>query len=94
MNTIVKIPKEQLPAISWPVVDVISDEGDQVIRKEKLHRAMILGNTEKIKTSICFKSKNGEEFMVETTIWALTEKYVCLKHGITIPLKAITQVDI
>jgi hypothetical protein len=59
--------------------------------KNELSYAVRLGNEFKGKTSITFTTTDGSR-TVQTTVWSLTESYIHLKGGITIPLNSITDV--
>ncbi|PSK92702.1 hypothetical protein [Taibaiella chishuiensis] len=59
--------------------------------KEELSYAVRLGNEFKGKTTITFATTEGDR-TVQTTVWSLTDYYIALKGGITIPLKSITEV--
>lgn len=58
----------------------------------KLLSAQRLGNEFKSKTTIVFQTEDGPK-RIETTVWSLTERYIQIKNGILIPLKAIVEVD-
>jgi hypothetical protein len=59
--------------------------------REELAYAVRLGNEFKGKTTITFETSEGSR-TVETTVWSLTETYIVLKSGTTIPLNSITEV--
>lgn len=59
--------------------------------KEQLTYAVRLGNEFKGKTSITFETSEGAR-TVETTVWSLTESFIHLKGGTTIPLNSILEV--
>ena len=59
--------------------------------KKELAYAVRLGNEFKGKTTITFETSEGSR-TVETTVWSLTETYIVLKSGTTIPLNSITEV--
>jgi len=52
---------------------------------------MLLGNIDKVKCKIIFHAQEGDN-CVETTIWAVTEKHVCLKGGVLLSISSITEV--
>ncbi len=64
-------------------------------RSEHWHKelgyAVRLGNEFKGKTSITFATSEGLK-TVETTVWSVSDKYLQLKGGINISLKAITEI--
>lgn len=59
--------------------------------KQELSYAVRLGNEFKGKTTITFETTEGSR-TVQTTVWSLTDNYIALKGGITIPLKSIAEV--
>ncbi len=59
--------------------------------REQLTYAVRLGNEFKGKTTITFETNEGSR-TVETTVWSLTDSFIHLKGGITIPLNSITEV--
>lgn len=67
-------------------------QGDQKELRVKLDRAMRLGNALHSKVKIYFEDREMI-YMVETTIWAVGDKNVVLKQGITIPISSIHNVE-
>jgi hypothetical protein len=59
--------------------------------KQELSYAVRLGNEFKGKTTVTFETTEGSR-TVQTTVWSLTDNYIVLKGGITIPLNSITEV--
>lgn len=59
--------------------------------KQELSYAVRLGNEFKGKTTVTFETSEGSR-TVQTTVWSLTDNYIVLKGGITIPLNSITEV--
>lgn len=86
-----KIEKEAISNLHFKNDDELMDAKDKLQRKIDLKIAEKLGNTHKGKAKIWFNSEEGE-FRVETTVWAATEKYIALKGGILIPIRAISKV--
>ncbi len=58
----------------------------------KLDRAMRLGNALHSKVKIYFEDKEMI-YVVETTIWAVGDRNIVLKQGITIPIGSIHDVE-
>jgi uncharacterized protein (UPF0248 family) len=50
-----------------------------------------LGNLEQIKSKIYFEDQNTK-YVVDTTIWGLTNKRIILKRGVTIPIHRISKI--
>lgn len=61
--------------------------------QQGLEQATTLGNLYHNKVKIFFQALQGH-YVVETTIWASTSAYVCLKGGITLPVQAITALQL
>jgi hypothetical protein len=71
-------------------------KGEQVLENTEaimndLTTACRLGNEYHTKVVIDFICDNGP-MQVETTVWAVGEKYICLKAGAFIPINKITKV--
>ena len=70
--------------------DVLENFTQKEERKQKLAKGVVLGNIEKVKCKIIFRAKEGNNY-IETTIWAVTDKYLCLKGGITLSIASILE---
>ncbi|CAN5276060.1 hypothetical protein BH09BAC1_BH09BAC1_12070 [soil metagenome] len=86
-----RIEKENIQHLQFKNQEVLQDTGAQNGRERELHRAMLLGNGHKSKVKIIFESLTGRN-MVQTTIWATTDKNVVLKGGLLIPICCILEV--
>lgn len=86
------IPKEQVAALRFPSQDVIHHPYKKSERMAKLLLATKLGNLEQGKIRIYFYDDTGPK-MVETTIWATSDKSVILKQGMIIPIHCISDVS-
>ena len=71
--------------------DVLENFTQKEERKQKLAKGAVLGNIEKVKCKIIFQAKEGNNY-IETTIWAVTDKYLCLKGGIALSIASILEV--
>ncbi len=60
---------------------------------QQILNATLLGNNEHKKVKIIFKDDNGVK-LVETTIWASGQKFICLKGGLWIPIHRILEIII
>lgn len=78
------IEKEEV--INYRFVAVDNKESE--ITQEKLERAVRLGNEFKGKTQITFMTSEGAK-RIETTVWTLTENYIQIKGGVSIPVNAL-----
>jgi hypothetical protein len=94
MENITTVQKEQINTLRFFRNDVIVEKVLQRIRQFDLDRALILGNIDHNKVTIIFKTEDGTLLQVKTTIWAVTDEYVCLKGGVNIPIKAIVDIEI
>lgn len=69
-----------------------ADHKTATITKEKLDRALRLGNEYKSKTFITFQTDQGAK-RIETTVWSITDEYLQIKGGVSIPLKSLIDID-
>jgi hypothetical protein len=86
-----KIEKEEIVHLHFLPNDVLKNDEQRRDRGQKLIYAAAIGNTEKHKCKIVFNSQEGDNY-VETTIWAVTDKYLCLKGGILLLITSIIEV--
>ena len=61
--------------------------------KEKLARGLSLGNLFKSHVNIDFLNSEKRKMKIKATIWAVTEKYVVLKKGVTIPIDSVVDIN-
>ena len=94
MENIATVQKEQLNTLAFTKSEVISEKVLQRLRKYDLDRAQVLGNIDHNKVTIVFKTEEGSLLQVNTTIWAVTDDYICLKGGVNIPIRAIVDIII
>ncbi len=85
------ISKEDILNKHFVINDVLTEEKDKLNRKLLLDEAPALGNDFKQKVKIVFHTTDGV-FMVETTVWAVTDGHVELKAGKDIPITSISSV--
>lgn len=85
---IVTIEKELLEGLHFPAQQVLSDNQQILERKNKARNAMFLGNSSKIRVKIVFEDNEGKK-MVVTTVWGVTERYLLLKGGMSLPLHRV-----
>lgn len=69
-----------------------ADSKNNQVTKDKLERAVRLGNEYKSKTYITFETNEGPK-RIETTVWTLTDEYIQIKGGVSIPLKSLIDID-
>jgi hypothetical protein len=92
MKTIIKLPKEQIVNLQFPKGNQ-QNQLERDILRQKLEKAVLLGNGQKIKVKLIIIDRNDQHYQVETTLWAVTEKHVMLKYGINIPLDALVDLE-
>ncbi len=88
-----EIEKESVAELQFPDVDVLSDPAAIHERDFELRRALALGNLERSKARIYFQDEKSG-YVIETTVWGITDKRVILKQGNVIPIKRIHKVSI
>jgi hypothetical protein len=82
------IDKERIPELSFKMPVRIQQHQDL---DTKLLDAMKLGNLHRGKVAIIFRDDEGFK-RVETTVWAVGAKYICLKGGMWLPISRIVDV--
>jgi len=82
------IEKEQIGYLN--IINAKEDNSGSL--QKKLDEAQRLGNEFKSKAVITFNTTIGPK-RVDTTVWAVTEKYIQLKNNIHIPLKSLIDID-
>lgn len=85
------IDKDQVEKLRFPQNEILTVAEDFDRRVSELNRALTLGNVHHNKVKIIFSDSEGLK-MVETTIWAVTEKLIILKSGMTIPINRIKEI--
>ena len=93
-DEITTIQKELIDMLHFPNKEVLSGAEKIKRRKDEAKRAMMLGNSSSNhKVKIVFEDTTGKK-MVETTVWGVTDRYMLLKKGMTIPLNRIHEIII
>lgn len=82
------IEKEKIEDLKFPSSEVLNDSVQIEERLSELQRALSLGNLEHSKIKIFFED-DSHCYMVETTVWGVTDKRVILKQGVVIPIQRI-----
>jgi len=88
METAELIQKEEV--VNYHFIPV--DKKESNVTKDKLERALRLGNEFKSKTVISFLTDQGPK-KIETTVWTLTEDYIQIKGSVSIPLKSLIDIS-
>lgn len=86
------IEKESISQLTFPQSEVLISTENILQRQKNLDRAVKLGNNSKLKVRIFFEDNNGSK-IVETTIWAVTEKMAVLKRNTMIPINRISKIN-
>jgi len=87
------IEKEEIKDLRFSYREVLSDQEAIAKRHHDLYRSQLLGNIFQGKVWIHFETADGRVFKVNTTIWAVGEKFITLKQGLTIPISSIHHLD-
>lgn len=82
------IEKEEIASLKFPTTDVLDDDNEIKARLSEINRALSLGNLEHSKIKIFFEDNESKK-IVNTTVWAVTDKNVILKQGVMIPIHRI-----
>ena len=84
----INIDKEAIATLKFPKTDVLKEIDEIKIRTGEINRALALGNLEHSKIKIFFEDTESKK-VVDTTVWAVTDKNVILKQGVMIPIHRI-----
>lgn len=82
------IEKETIKKLSFKNRETVTQHPNLTIQLEEATR---LGNGYRSKVAILFEDDAGLK-RVDTTIWALGSKYICLKGGTWLPISRIREV--
>jgi len=95
MNTseFVPVEKESIASLHFPAEEILRYESEKAVRRETIDRAISLGNLEHYKVKIYFADDTGEK-LVNTTIWAVTDKAILLKQNVVLPIHRIIKLEI
>jgi hypothetical protein len=93
INPIPLVEKEQIPFFRFSSHDVLSDPEARKKRMWDLNRAASLGNVYRGKVEITFETATGERKRVDTTVWAVDDKFMTLKAGCAIPTTSIVGIE-
>jgi hypothetical protein len=86
------IEKEIISNLMFPKEEVLMDEHGKTHRQATLEHAMKLGNNHRHKATITFEDSENVK-QVETTVWAVTEKWIILKGSMVIPICRVHEVN-
>lgn len=85
------IEKEMISSLNFPTSPVQRTVDQSKILLHKLRRSMVLGNIHRTKMKIVFEDEDGRK-EVRTTIWAVGDKNIVLKKGVTIPINRVVDI--
>ena len=87
------VEKELIPLLHFGHEDVLTDTDARKKRLWNLNRASTLGNAYHGKVEITFRTADGEDKRVATTVWTVDETFITLKAGCSIPINAIISTE-
>ena len=87
------IQKEQVGALHFSPVDVLTEVDDRRKRTRNIERACTLGNAHHGKVLIHFCTADGHLYRIDTTIWASDERFITLKAGASLPVGSISEIE-
>lgn len=93
MKTIEKIEKEKISGLRFSCKEVLGDENARKRRNIDLMRAQAIGNLFRSKSTIVFEDAEGNTYQVNTTVWAVGDRFISLKCNTHIPINAILEVN-
>lgn len=93
MKTIEKIEKEKINELRFSKKEVLEDEMARRRRNFDLMRAQAIGNLLRSKSTIVFEDASGITYQVNTTVWAVGDRFISLKCNTHIPINAILEVN-
>lgn len=85
------VQKENLAEITFSQSN-ISNPKEKMELMQKLKKSEMLGNAFKNKCKIYFNALGGLK-VVETTIWMVSNEFINLKGGQTIPVSSIQDIE-
>ncbi|UZD22405.1 hypothetical protein [Algoriphagus halophytocola] len=92
MKTIETIQKESISQLTFSKKEALVDPEERKQRMADLYRSQTLGNLLQSKVKLIFETSDGQNYQVDTTVWAVGNDFISLKGGITIPVHAILKV--
>ena len=87
------IQKEQVGALHFAAKDVLDSVEDRRIRTHNITRACTLGNAHHGKVLMHFNTADGHAYRLETTVWASDDRFITLKAGASLPVRAVTSIE-
>jgi len=90
-NSVRSVPKELIPLMCFPSVEVLFSREKILKRTKALMRVTALGNVFRQKVRIIFQDIEGSN-QVETTVWEVEEDAVILKDNVRLPINCIHEI--
>jgi hypothetical protein len=87
------IQKEEVGTLHFPATDVLPTIEDRRRRTHAIERACTLGNAHHGKVLIHFMTEDGHQYRIDTTIWACDDRFITLKAGASLPVRAVTEIE-
>lgn len=87
------INKENIQHMGFISMDALNNEQERSLRLQKLQRAQSLGNLYKHHVKVIFYNDKLELMQTVATVWAVTEKFIVLKGGTSIPIHSIRDLE-
>lgn len=93
MKQPMNIQKEDIIHIRFPKSEVLPNPLAVKQRDRDLKNALSLGNNDHVKVKLTFLDYHNNTYLIETTIWAVTEESVCLKGDLLLPKRSLLSVE-
>ncbi len=93
MSIVEIIPKENIKNLKFTKKEVLVDQESRENRMRNLLRGLLLGNLLHGKVKITFETADEKLYLVDTTIWSVSQDFISLKGNITIPVNSIIDLD-
>jgi len=92
-DTITTVEKELIYTMHFPKQEVLFDPNQIEQRAQEAQKAVKLSDSFEDKVKIVFEDTEGIK-MVKTALWGVTDRYLMLKRGMTVPLHRIHEIII
>jgi hypothetical protein len=94
LTGVTNITEERLlNTIQFPKQEVLKNPEHIKHRKSEAERAKKLGNSFNDKVYIIFEDTEGKK-MVESIVWGVTDRYLMLKRGMSLPIHRVHEIII
>ncbi len=89
-----KVPLSEIDQLNFLEEDVLDTAEERTTRRHQLESAMALTHVEHEEVSLIVKLATGEEVELTSNLIDLGQKFVDLREGKSIPLRAILRVGV